>query len=205
MATMSEVQREEVNELILSLSATNPTEMPARSSLLNGKWECLYAGSPGAGLFDSPTRPLALALYAAPLSPSVLAQALAKLPFDAASIDWQKVTIVSPEAGQPRVTAEASVTFFGSASNVVSLRANLMPSSDVSLRESFVEADVLGQRSLLPGPLALSRTLSVAYLDSELLIIRDEGGLPNVLKRDDPFPETDTPSFEDDDSAPGAG
>ena len=46
----------ELNELILALSYNNPTAEPARSPLLNGKWEVVYAGAPGNGLADSPTR-----------------------------------------------------------------------------------------------------------------------------------------------------
>jgi len=194
----------EVNECILQLSAANPTSVPARSSLLNGKWEICYAGAPAPGLFDSPTRPLALALYAAPLSPSVLAQGFSKLG-GAATLGAQVVTIVSEEAGQPRVSAETSVAVFGGQPNTVALRANLSPCSDVALRETFVEAEALGQRSLLPGPLAISRTLSVVFLDEDLLIVRDEGGLPNVLRRADRFPDANSPSYGDEDDAPGAG
>ena len=195
----------EVNEIILKLSSSNPTGEPARSSLLNGRWEVLYAGAPGAGLFDSPTRLLALTLYTVPLSPSVLAQGLAKLPFNAASLGSLFLTIVSPEAGQPRVAVETSVSVFNGTPQPVVLRANLMPRSEVALREDFIEVEALGQRSLLPGPLALSRSLYVAYLDEDLLVVRDESGLPNVLQRTDPFKADSEPSYGDDDAAPGAG
>lgn len=195
----------EVNEIILALSSANPTVEPARSELLNGRWEVVYAGAPGAGLADSPTRLLAIALYATPLSPSVLAQGLAKLPFNAASLGSLFLTIVSPEAGQPRVTVETSITVFGGAAQSVILRANLQPRSAVALREDFVEAEVLGQRSLLPGPLALSRSLYVAYLDDDLMIVRDETGLPSVLRRSEKFVTTPSMSYDDEDAAPGAG
>lgn len=42
---------------------------------------------------------------------------------------------------------------------------------------------MLGQRALLPGPLARSRTLYISYLDEELLIVRDESGCAEVLVR----------------------
>ena len=81
-----------------------------------------------------------------------------------------------------------------------------MPRSGTALREDFVEVEALGQRSLLPGPLAVSRSLYVAYLDQDLLIMRDEAGLPTVLRRSDKFAEApEEPSYAEDDSAPGVG
>ena len=53
----------ELSEAVLALSRINPTDVPARSALINGVWELAWAQTPGAGLADSPTRPLALALY----------------------------------------------------------------------------------------------------------------------------------------------
>ena len=40
------------------------------------------------------------------------------------------------------------------------------------LREDVIEAEVFGQRTLLPGPLARSRTLYISYLDEDMLIAR---------------------------------
>jgi hypothetical protein len=195
----------EVTESIEALALVNPTSSPSSSPTLNGKWEVVYAGAPGAGFFDTPTRPLALALYAAPLQPSVVAQGLAKLPFDAATLSSVTVTIQSPDAGQPRVNAEATISVLGGNSVTVALRANLSPRSDIALREDFVEAEVFGQRAMLPGPLATSRNLFISFLDDEYLIVRDDTGLPNVLKRLEQFPEASEPSYSEDDSAPGAG
>jgi len=196
----------ELNEAILRLSSINPTAEPARSSLLNGKWEVIYSAAPGSGFTDSPTRLLALALYAAPLSPSVLAQQLARLPFSAATLGALLVTIVSPEAGQPRVSVDTSLALLGGTPQPIVLRANLLARSGVALREDFLEVEAFGQKSLLPGPFALSRSLLVAYLDDELLIVRDDGGLPSVLRRATKFPSApEEPSYGDDDDAPGAG
>jgi len=196
-------QQQELAELVLGLSAINPTPSPARSKLINGVWEVVYSQMPGGGLLDSPTRPIALSLYATGFSPAVLASGLAKLPFDAASIGPVRVTIRSADAGQPRITTETKVSVFG-AEQPLQLRANLLTRSDVCMREEFVEATLLGQRSLLPGPLAYSRSLYITYLDEELLVMRDDGGLANVLKRGDLFPGAGEPSFGDDDAAPGA-
>jgi len=198
----------ELNELILELSSNNPTAEPARSPLLNGKWDVVYAGAPGSGLADTPTRLLALALYATPFSPSVLAQGLASLPFDAAKLGSLTITINSPEAGQHRVSAETSVSVFGGAPEPVTIRSTLQPRSAVALREDFVEVEAFGWRNLPPGPLAFSRSLYVAYLDEEMLVLRDDTNLPMVLRRADAVFSGAAPMYappvDDDDSAPGA-
>ena len=82
------------------------------------------------------------------------------------------------------------------------LRANLSPRSAVALREDFLETEAFGQRSLLPGPMAVSRTLFVAYLDEDLLIVRDDSGRPSVLRRALKFPIAE--EYPTDDAAPGA-
>ena len=66
------------------------------------------------------------------------------------------VSIQSAEAGQPRVTTAVKASVFG---NEQELRffSNLQPASGVRLKEDIVEAEVLGRRSPLPGPLARSR------------------------------------------------
>ena len=200
---------DEINELILTLSSSNPTEEPARSSLINGKWELAFSGSPGGAFFDvSPTRFLALALYSPP-NPSILALGLSKLPGLSASLGAVTVTIQSPEAGQPRVTVDTSL-LSALGTQPLALRANLSPRSAVTLREDFLEIEALGQTSLLPGPFAVSRTLFVAYLDADTLIVRDEAGAANVLRRASfPAAKGDYPKpievdDVDDDASPGA-
>lgn len=198
-------QAMELSESVLALSAANPTEAPARSRLLNGVWQIAWSQTPGSGFTDSPTRPFALSLYSTGFNPAVFSDALSRLPAGVAELGKVTVTIQSAEAGQPRVTTETSITGLGGTQRL-SARANLSPRTDVCLREEFVEAEAFGQKSLLPGPLALSRSLFVVYLDDELLIVRDEGSLVSVLKRVDAFPSAaGEPSFEADDSAPGAG
>ena len=97
---IDESRRPEVGELLLKLERTNPTEDPARSRLLNGVWELQFAGAPGPGLLDSPTRELALSLYSAGYSPGALLQFLKKLPpplSGALSLLSADITITSAE------------------------------------------------------------------------------------------------------------
>ena len=125
--------------------------------------------------------------------------------FNAASLGQLSITIQSPEAGQPRVTVDTSLSVLGGAPTPVTLRANLLARSAVALREDFLEVEALGQRQLLPGPLALSRSLYVTYLDEDLLVVRDETGLPSVLTRAEAFTSAAEPSYDEEDAAPGAG
>ena len=62
--------RDEVSELLVKMEAKNPTSEPATSALLNGVWDVAYQGY-APGPLPSPTRPLALALYAGGFTPGV--------------------------------------------------------------------------------------------------------------------------------------
>ena len=147
-----------VNECLTRLEASNPTPRPARDALLNGVWQLEYAGTPAAGLIDSPTREIALALYSSGYSAGPLLQLINKLPAPIASSVTLKppvVTIASDAKGQPRVSATASADVFGSELSVTAT-SNLLPASDVRLREELVEA----QASPPPWPAAAAGTKS---------------------------------------------
>ena len=62
--------RDEVSELLVKMESKNPTAEPATSALLNGVWDVAYQGY-APGPLPSPTRPLALALYAGGFTPGV--------------------------------------------------------------------------------------------------------------------------------------
>lgn len=59
-------------ELVLDLEAENPTPEPARSPLLAGQWRFAYSGGVAPGPVPSPTRPIALAMYAGGFTPGTL-------------------------------------------------------------------------------------------------------------------------------------
>lgn len=58
-----------INELLLQLESVNPTDSPARSPLLTGGWSFAYNGNIAPGPVPSPTRPIALLMYAGGFSP----------------------------------------------------------------------------------------------------------------------------------------
>mmetsp|Transcript_47142 Transcript_47142/g.108316 ORF Transcript_47142/g.108316 Transcript_47142/m.108316 type:complete len:253 (-) Transcript_47142:48-806(-) len=181
LRSSAKAQQGPINEVLLELERTNPTAAAAQSPLLNGVWSLAYAGAQAPGMLDSPTREIALSLYSSSYSPGLLQQLLRKLPFDA-SLDEVTITIVSQEAGQPRVSTEAKVSALG-ASRTIRLKCNLQPLSKLRLREVFIEGEMFGFKSLLPGPLSFSRELCVTYLDDELLVLRDQSGIADVLVR----------------------
>lgn len=209
LQAMDDGRRALASECILELERTSPTAQPAASPLLNGVWNLAIPGILGKGLVDSPTRELALVMYTAGYAPGTLLQLLGKLPAPlGVTLDGVTVTIRSADAGQPRVTTEVLSTALGE-KRAARLFSNLLQVSSVRLREDVVEAEVLGQRTLLPGPLARSRTLFISYLDDELLIVRDDSGCAEVLvrKQDMRFSsgaDLSTPSYTDDDMTPGA-
>ena len=59
-------------ELVIALEAENPTESPTSSELLAGQWKFAYSGGVAPGLVPSPTRPIALAMYAGGFTPGTL-------------------------------------------------------------------------------------------------------------------------------------
>ena len=94
--------RDEVCELLVKMESKNPTAEPATSALLNGVWDVAYQGY-APGPLPSPTRPLALALYAGGFTPGVAGLTAARMLPDAlADVGSLEIAITRD---QPRVTA----------------------------------------------------------------------------------------------------
>merc|ERR1719253_1803576 len=70
----------------------------------------------------------------------------------------------------------------GSADSV-EVKARVEEDSGVRLTEVYETATVLGQNVELPEALQYSRELYVAYLDEDLLVVRDSAGVPEILVR----------------------
>jgi hypothetical protein len=209
-STVTESKRLLVNELLLALEAGNPTEAPAESSLLNGEWELRYNGGYGTGNVDwSPTRQLALFMYAGGYSPAAFGMQLANvLPDEFFEVGTPTIQI---SRYQPRVEARSQVKIANFASDVT-ITSNLQTETGVRLRETNSAVSVTTGSDLpnsfdLPQELQYSRNLYVTYLDDELLVVRDETGVPEILFRKEMEFRTNEgePSSADDDTAPGAG
>lgn len=203
-------QRVVVNELLMKLEGSNPTESPATSALLNGMWELVYSAGYSNGLLQSPTRQIALFLYAGGYAPSQLGLQVARL-LPASLLDISDVTLKFSR-DQPRATASSMVRV-GNTETEVKIQATIETESDVRIKETYTSVTVADRDIEVPSSLAYSRLLFITYLDDDLLVVRDESGIPDILlRKSKEFPTststntfTGAPSAADDDLAPGAG
>merc|ERR1719352_381545 len=182
--------RGRIDELIMELERKTPTEEPVYSDGINGDWKVKYSGSYAPGLLSSPTRELALFLYGGGFS---LGGALASF----ASGFWGQTLGIKVDelevniAGGRDVSASATVQFAGQ-TEYLKYTAELLPLSASRMSEEVLSLkmpDPLGQQDL---PLELRRTILVTYLDDEVMVVRDESGLADVLVR----PVAPTPAPE---------
>jgi hypothetical protein len=125
------VDRELIAELLLQLEKLNPTEAPATSPLLNGKWKFLYAGGRTPGLVS-----LVTLLRLASLAP--------KSPSGASLVDVGEAT-VTISRNQPRVEASLRVRVL-SVENTLKLFTTLEAKTGSILTESYkeVESELFG-------------------------------------------------------------
>jgi len=204
VSTASESTRAAVLELLAKLEPTNPTEAPATSPLLNGCWTVAYTGY-APGPLKSPTRPIALFLYAGGYTPGLAGLAIADaLPDSLVSAGELTVTIARD---QPRVEAATTLSVVGAGARDVKIQASLEAETAMRLRETYDAFDLgAGGKREFPDQLKYQRNVFVTYLDDELLIARDDSGVPSVLLRKS-LPDwfEGVPSTDNDDLAPGAG
>jgi len=205
LGAVSSTNRVIVNELLLKLEASNPTTSPATSTLLNGAWDVVYTGGYSDGLIQSPTRQLALFLYAGGYAPGQFGLQLARLlPESVVSVSNLAVTI---SRDQPRAESSSTVQVANSKFDV-KIKSSLDTESDVRIREVYSGVTVGTTDLDIPDRFQYSRLLYVTYLDEDLLVVRDESGLPEILLRKPKeflVESTGEPSSADDDLAPGAG
>jgi len=173
--------RGRVDEAIVNLERMNPTEDPAYDEGIDGEWVVKYSGSYAPGMLASPTRELALFLYGGGYS---LGAALSSF------VDgfWGKS--LGMKLGEKKVTikegrdveASAGLTIAGM-DQTYTYTAELLPLSGKRLSEEILELnlpDPLGKQDL---PIEMRRSILVTYLDDEVMIVRDESGVAEVLSR----------------------
>lgn len=182
VTTVSKETRFSINEAILKLEALNPTEDPTSSPLLNGVWNLRYSGGyDDDWAVQSPTRNLALFVYSGGYSPGLFALNLASsLPQSLVDVGELEIAI---SREQPRIEAKIDVKFLGGAANDVVVKARLDTASSLRFTETYESATLLGQTVDLPQAVQYSRDLYIAYLDEDVLIVRDGSGVPEILIR----------------------
>lgn len=178
----SKAERIAVSELLPLVEKENPTVAPASSELLEGNWQFRYCGSPAPGPLASPTREIALLLYAGGYSPGLFGYEIAsKLP--SSLVDVSSITLkVRPT--QPRAIVKAELSVLGN-KQTITIREELDAQSESRLSERYVEvkSSVVRRKFKLPTPLRYSRSLFITYLDEDLLVVRDESNNPEILTR----------------------
>mmetsp|Transcript_24328 Transcript_24328/g.52447 ORF Transcript_24328/g.52447 Transcript_24328/m.52447 type:complete len:280 (-) Transcript_24328:134-973(-) len=178
---LSSEDRASINEAVLKLEALNPTEDPVYSPLINGVWNLKYAGGYSTSKIPSPTRDLALFLYSGGYSPGLFALNLAqKLPSQLVELGDLEISI---SRSQPRIEAKIDAKLFGGAEEAIVVTARLEEDSGLRFTEVYESASVLGNTVDLPEAMQYSRDLYVTYVDEDILVVRDDAGIPEILVR----------------------
>lgn len=174
--------RGRMDEAIVELERLNPTKEPVYSDLVDGKWTVKYTGTYAPGLLSSPTRELALFLYGGGFS---LGNALSSFAsgFWGQSAGLKVVEKTVRISGGRDVQASAKVEF-GGQKETLTYSGDLMPLSGRRMSEEVVSVDLPAPIGRQDAPVELRRTILVTYLDEEIMVVRDESGVPEVLTRD---------------------
>lgn len=182
VSTVSKDTRSYINEAIMKLEALNPTDTPSSSPLLNGVWTLRYSGGYDENCsLQSPTRQIALFLYSGGYSPGLFALSLASsLPSSLIDLGDLEISI---SREQPRIEASIDVKVLGGGENSVAVKSRLEVGSDIRISEVYESATILGQTVDIPDGIQYSRQLYIAYLDEEILVVRDGSGVPEILVR----------------------
>eukprot|EP00873_Tetraselmis_striata_P019497 jgi/Tetstr1/439761/TSEL_028175.t1 len=175
-------------ELVLDLEAENPTPEPARSPLLAGQWRFAYSGGVAPGPVPSPTRPIALAMYAGGFTPGTLGLSVAgMLPDELVKTKGLRMKIVPSRDGVSSAmgftsTATVNVELLGR-KFVAQINCELVSESGVRLRETNKSVRIYTNSTDLPKELQYERAMFITYLDGDLMIARDETGCADILRR----------------------
>lgn len=182
-----------VSELLTKVEASSPEETPAYSPMLDGTWEVIYSGGISPGPIPSPTREIALLMYAGGFTPASFFLSMgSKLPESLLHLNKPSLTITP---AQPRATAAVTATAFGQKQEIM-LRSDLEIQSATRLRETYNEAEIAGRVLSLPDVLKWERDLFITYLDATTLVVRDETGSPDIFVRKSAIPPNEV--FEED-------
>jgi len=167
-----------------ALEAANPTLEPALSGELAGKWTIKYSGQVAKGPVDSPTREIALVMYAAGFSYGSAALSLAnRLPDNLVQVKTVALEITQLP-GESRATMGVRL-LDGQTEADVQLNCELVAAGPTKLIETGKDVIINnGQTVSIPEQLRYTRDLFVTYLDSDLLVVRDATGSPDILVRE---------------------
>jgi len=175
--------------MILALEKQSSEDEPVYSELLDGSWKVEYSGSWAPGLLASPTRELAFFLYGGFSLGGALSSFVSGAFGKNLGLKLGGKT-VKIEGGRD-VQATASVIREDSTSEL-SYSAELMPLSGRRMSEEVMSVDLPDPIGKQQPPVELRRSILVTYLDDEVMVVRDESGVPEVLLRTSTPPGTAT-------------
>jgi len=174
--------RGRVDEAIIVLEKLNTMDEPVYALELDGTWNVKYSGSIAPGPLASPTRELALFLYGGGFSLGNALSSFANGAFGQNLGIKVGAKTVRIQGGRD-VDSTAEVEVAGQM-QTLSYVAELMPLSARRMSEEVVSLELpspLGKQDL---PFELRRSILITYLDDEMMIVRDESGVPEVLVRE---------------------
>mmetsp|Transcript_25621 Transcript_25621/g.35675 ORF Transcript_25621/g.35675 Transcript_25621/m.35675 type:complete len:323 (-) Transcript_25621:218-1186(-) len=173
--------KNDINEMLFRLEPLNPTPEPAYSKLLQGDWEFKFIGSMAKGVLESPTREIALLLYAGGYTPGRFGfDVVNRLPKNVIDISSLKLSVTERS---PTGKVSAGLKLPGDREVEIALSTNLEPESDFTMSETYQGLSVMGRSFDLPAQLQSKRRFYVRYLDQDLLVVRDDTGVADVLVR----------------------
>lgn len=177
-----EEARGAINEALPKVEGSSSSESaPATSATLNGTYTMAFSGGVAPGIISSPTRALALLLYAGGYSPGLAALSFANS-FPENAIDVRGVEL-SVGPSQPRARSDVTAVVAGQRELTASVLSDLDVAGESRLRERYVSVEIDGRQVEIPNQLRYTRDLYVSFLDDDLLIVRNSTGAPDVLLR----------------------
>jgi len=176
-----------IDEAIMLLEKVSTQEEFAYSELLDGKWNVMYNGPYSPLSVPSPARGMAMPFHRLLHGGFSLSNAVSTV----ADGFWGQTLGISVDAKTVEITdgtdVEASADFQlpNGGSQTLRYKAKLMPLSGRRLSEE-VSAMQLPQPigwQVPPNPTILKRGIILTYLDEDMMVVRDESGVPELLER----------------------
>ncbi|KAG6413615.1 hypothetical protein SASPL_126329 [Salvia splendens] len=193
------LQSIDVNERIVSLERLNPTPRPTTSPYLEGKWNFEWFGSGSSGLvaarslFERFPPELANLSRLDVVIKDLYAKNSASLKFlnsiESKFIISSKITVEGPlRMKQEFLEGLLESPKVNEESIPQQLRGALAQATNVAQQLPAHIKDIVSGGLRIPLGGSFERFFIISYLDDEILIIRDAGGVPEVLTRLDPGP-----------------
>lgn len=173
--------RGRIDEAIIQLERLSPGEELAYSELLDGTWSVYYSGSFVPGPLPSPAHPFGLFLNGGFSPANAITSFVDGFWGRTLGMNMGAKTVEIIDGRDVKATAQ--VTLPGGSQETLRYKAELMPLSAHRLNEEIISIELPQPLGWQNVQLEIKRGILVTYLDDEMLIVRDESGVPEVLER----------------------